>query len=376
MPFVMRFFLALLLGCFALATRLPGQVERFIAIDNVCAWPNLTLLADGTILVTIFNQPSHATVEGDVEVWASTDGGRLWSRRGVAAPHEPGTMRMNVGAGLAHDGALIVLAGGWKGRLEAMLTPWVCRSTDGGRTWDRSGTLNFPAGTTNLTPFGNVIQLPGRRLAAPFYERLPSTPTGPGGTAEKHGRSHILFSEDDGRTWGQARTIATGDYSETFALRLAADRWLAAVRKHNGSGWSAELEQFSSADEGITWKSDGKITLPGNHPGHYLRLADGRLLLSYSIRERQRVSTSATTPDATHQAIGIRLSEDQGRTWGVPARIVTMEGATDGGYPSTVQLADGTLVTAYYADRLPQHNRYHMGVVRWRLDPVPPRKAK
>jgi hypothetical protein len=40
---------------------------------------------------------------------------------------------------------------------------------------------------------------------------------------------------------------------------------------------------------------------------------------------------------------------------------------TDGGYPSTVLAADGTYVTAYYSRGVPAHQRYHMGVIRWRL---------
>jgi hypothetical protein len=38
----------------------------------------------------------------------------------------------------------------------------------------------------------------------------------------------------------------------------------------------------------------------------------------------------------------------------------------DGGYPSSAQLADGMIVTAFYAASIPSHQRYHMGVVRWR----------
>ena len=41
---------------------------------------------------------------------------------------------------------------------------------------------------------------------------------------------------------------------------------------------------------------------------------------------------------------------------------------SNGGYPSTVQMADGTLLTAYYSNRVPQHQRYHMGAVRWVLE--------
>lgn len=43
----------------------------YIAIDNVCAWPNLTLLPDGVIIAAIYNQPCHGTWEGDLECWSS-----------------------------------------------------------------------------------------------------------------------------------------------------------------------------------------------------------------------------------------------------------------------------------------------------------------
>ncbi|MGO8736725.1 MAG: sialidase family protein [Terriglobia bacterium] len=79
----------------------------------------------------------------------------------------------------------------------------------------------------------------------------------------------------------------------------------------------------------------------------------GRILLSYGVREQD------------HQGIAVRVSGDEGGTWSAPTWIVHLEGTTDGGYPSTVQLPDGVLVTAYYSNGIPQHQRYHMGVVRW-----------
>jgi len=51
----------------AVPTRSPRVLERYVAVDNVCAWPNLTVLRDGTIIATIFNSPSHGRVEGEVE---------------------------------------------------------------------------------------------------------------------------------------------------------------------------------------------------------------------------------------------------------------------------------------------------------------------
>jgi len=39
-------------------------------------------------------------------------------------------------------------------------------------------------------------------------------------------------------------------------------------------------------------------------------------------------------------------------------------------YPSSVQLADGRILTAYYSRRTPLHPRYHMGVVFWSVDDI------
>jgi hypothetical protein len=78
-----------------------------------------------------------------------------------------------------------------------------------------------------------------------------------------------------------------------------------------------------------------------------MQLSDGRVLLTYGIREKN------------HQGVGVRISADQGQTWKAPTRLTNLEGTTDGGYPATVQLSDGSLVTAYKQWH-PQHRRYHM----------------
>ena len=341
--------------------------QRFVAIDNVCAWPNLTLLNDGTLTATIFNQPAHGRVEGDVETWISTDGGVLWERSGVAAIHDPGTNRLNVAAGRAHDGSLVVLSSG-SSNLEprgqtASNVSWdflpilVSRSSDRGRTWQRSSSVDLPSGADYLIPFGDIIVGPGKTLAACAYHdgryrrkgnpsRNRRTPTG-----KAKGSSYLLFSKDDGRTWGDAVVIGADDYNETVILRLRPDRWLAAARTIK----DAHLELFISEDEGRSWAAAGPLTLPRQHPAHLLRLKDGRIILTYGVR------------DPGHAAVGMRWSDDEGRTWKPATTLVHLEGSRDHGYPSTVELADGTLVTAYYSNGIPQHRRYHMGVVRWSL---------
>jgi hypothetical protein len=53
--------------------------------------------------------------------------------------------------------------------------------------------------------------------------------------------------------------------------------------------------------------------------------------------------------------------------WSRIERISSFEG--DGGYPATVELADGRLLTAYYASRTAMHDGYQMATVTWRLPP-------
>lgn len=89
----------------------PASLVRYIAIDNVCAWPNLTRLPDGSMAAVIHNRPSHGGMEGDVECWVSSTG-EFWELRGRPAPNDPQTVRMNVAAGLAKNGDLLVLCSG------------------------------------------------------------------------------------------------------------------------------------------------------------------------------------------------------------------------------------------------------------------------
>ena len=335
-------------------------MERYVAIDNVCAWPNLTLMPDSSIVATIFNQPTHGGWEGDVECWASEDDGRSWSLRGVPAAHEPGTNRMNVAAGLAHDGSLIVIASGWSKRNRPgeyssphdgeVLPAWTCRSRDGGRTWTHSETVAPPPvepgpaaeNRGRTIPFGDVVAMADGHLGVSVYGWAR------GGT----NTAYFYRSADDGLNWEPAGAIHEGDSNETALLALPDGKLLAACR----TVVDQHIQLFSSEDQGVSWRDEGPLTLGRQIPGHLLLLEDGRLLLTYGIRNRGLY------------AIGARLSADGGATWQAPAILADLEAAKDGGYPASVQTEDGTIVTAYYCAGLPAHTGYHMGVVRWKAE--------
>ena len=336
-------------------------LERYIAIDNKCAWPNLTLMPDGSIVASVFGEPCHLLSEGEAECWRSQDGGKSWSFLSVPVPIEKGTARGNLAAGLTHGGALVVVCSGRsnmspKGIMRSkqapaqhLLAPIVSRSEDGGTTWTHESQVFAPA-TSKLLLFGDIERLPGGRLAVSCYSSTDDHD-------ENGDSAWVYFSDDDGRTWGDARLI--GDrYNETNLLVLGEGKMLAASR----TARTAKTEIFASSDGGQSWTCRGAVTPARHMPAHLLQLQDESILLTYGVRLRGMLGVYAS------------ISRDEGITWDDPRVLFniaayqsdTSSKGTDGGYPSSVQLADGTILTAYYCQRIPMHQRYHMGVVLWR----------
>jgi len=322
------------------------RVQPVVAVDNVCAWPNLTVLPDGAVVATIHNQPSHLKVPADVECWASEDGGRTWAKRGTPAPRDNERVaRGNVAAGVAGNGDLVVIASGWSDPASStrgtIMPSIVSRSADGGRTWTTDAkafpdkwpevarTKASPDG--NLVPFGDILAGADGTLRVGFY----------GGAV---GSGFVYRSPDDGKTWGEPVMLNKDVVIHEPALfHLGKGKWLAAARL-NG------LDLYVSHDDAKTWAHQSKVTGTQQHPGHIARLKDGRVLLSYGNR-------------LDPKGVDVRFSDDQGKTWSEPFRVVDF--LSDGGYPSSVQLPDGQVLTAYYAREIAGHARYHMGVVVW-----------
>ena len=315
-----------------------------IAVDNVCAWPNLTMLLDGTVVATIHNQPAHLKVPADVECWASKDGGRTWAKRGTPAPRDTDlAARGNVAAGLAKNGDLIVIASGFsnpgpktRGRI---LPPLVSRSADGGCTWTRDIDafrvewleVGRSKAKQYSIPFGDIIQGNDGALRVALY-------------SGRVGLTAVYRSDDDGRTWGEPAVISKdAKIHEPALFHLGGGKWLAAARFEG-------LDLHASDDDAKTWTHRQTLTGRQQHPGHFARLKDGRLLLSYGNRLKPK-------------GIDVRFSDDEGANWSEPLRVADFQ--KDGGYPSSLQLPDGRVLTVYYASQVEGHDRYHMGVVVW-----------
>jgi len=332
----------------------PTTLQRVVAVENVCAWPNLTLMRDGTVIAVFHNQPSHGGQEGDVDCWASRDG-LAWEKRSTVTKHEPNTIRMNHAAGLARNGDLIVLCSGWTdvkqperpkqaAFRDAVLSAWVSRSADGGRTWEKRDA--FPAaepGWTEHIPFGDIWAGEDDALHTSCYQGELIDPTQ--SFKIKGWRSWHFRSDDDGWTW-QPVSIIGPRHNETDIFPLGGKRWLAAARIDR-------MELIRSDDNGATWQEPQPVTERSEINGHLNRLKDGRLLLTYGVRVKERRGVCA------------KFSSDDGRTWGEPLRLAHTVGNADCGYPASVQLPNGKIVTAWYSRKTPDHDGYQMGVTVW-----------
>jgi photosystem II stability/assembly factor-like uncharacterized protein len=310
-------------------------------------------MPDGSINASLHNEPSHGLHEGDVDCWNSPNG-ELWTLHGTAAPHEPNTIRMNHAAGLAKNGDLLVLCSGWTDLKQPqrpkqsafrddILSTWICRSSDGGKTWTQIKDFPAPdAGWCHYIPFGDIKQGADGALHASCYGGEFVDPTK--NTKTKGYRSLHFRSDDDGKTW-QRTSIIGKVHNETTILHLGGKRWLAAAREK-------AMDIFTSEDDGATWGAPLRVTETNQINGHLLRLKDNRLLLSYGCRIKDQTGVLA------------KLSSDEGKTWGEPLRIAnTLE--SDCGYPSSVQRADGKIITAYYSKASINHERYHMATAIW-----------
>ena len=329
------------------------QVESIITISRqpeyYHGWATLAMRRNKELVVAYSGgRDAHVCPFGRVELMRSRDGGRTWSwpevlldspiddRDSGVLETPAGSLLVTTFTSLAYE-AVLKQASGWAAeKLErwqaanlrttppqrhALLDTWMLRSTDGGMTW--SAPYRVPVNS----PHGPIALADGRLLYAGKQLWQPGQKVG------------ICESSDDGKTWRWLSEIPArpGDtveqYHELHAVQTADGRVIVHIRNHNPQN-QGETLQTESGDGGRTWTTPHGIGVWGL-PSHLLRLRDGRLLMSYGYR-RAPFGNQA------------RTSSDHGGTWSEPIVISDDGAGVDLGYPSTVELDSGLLVTVWY----------------------------
>lgn len=126
---------------------------------------------------------------------------------------------------------------------------------------------------------------------------------------------------------------------EPHAIGLDNGRIIAHIRtqKEPAAATYFTIYQSESDDGGKTWTAPHQIlSAKGGAPAHLLKHSSGMLISTYGFREAP---------------YGIRamFSKDNGKTWDIDNNIYINGLNSDLGYPSTVELKDGNMITVFYA---------------------------
>jgi hypothetical protein len=369
------------------------NVASILSNDVVCqepgryvGWPTITRTRDGELLVVFSgDRDAHICPWGVTQLVRSRDNGKTWSQPETINntpldDRDAGIIQTRTGALVVSWFTSIVFTkpalvawqhlpkevlDSWQRHLgkigpetcAAYLGNWTRRSTDGGKTWEK------PVQETVSAPHG-PIQLQDGRLLFVGLTAFEPTPT-----------LGVEESRDDGQSWQHIADIPIAEedqhepdwrrhmQDEPHVVELADGKLVVLVRAEPKDHAQNFMRQSESSDGGQTWTVTHKTPIYG-YPPHLLRLRNGWLLAVYGVR-REPFGERAC------------LSKDGGKTWDIENEI-TLRSApnADLGYPSSVQLDDGSILTVYYQVAAPGEKTSLLST-HWKLNQqTPPESAK
>jgi hypothetical protein len=333
--------------------------------------PCIAQLPDGELLLTAFHQymKDGGKVLEQTLLFRSQDGGATWSK-----PEPLELLGREPYLTVLKDGTIFIT-----GHLLAQdirntfgyTTGFLHRSTDRGMTWQ---TIRIPSEeikprASNHTS-RNVLELAdGTLLIGVDYD---------GG-----GGPYFMWrSKNRGATWERDRKCEPADFKSMYGF-FGGETWLWAAR--SGKVWAfvrvdskefpiagraiaAKDDQsdhfilYSSTDQGATFRRVQDFGDYGEMYMSILRLADKRLLLTFTVRDlKPPLGVRAIPGTETEDGFEFDFRNDR-----LMLDTRTPNGKPQGGgFGPTVQLADGTLVTSY--SYRGDDDQTHLEVVRWRL---------
>ena len=361
--------------------------------------PSMALLPDGSLVMTTLHMkqglpeggrdaiPADAWWELDEslptgrcreynKLWRSSDGGESWIDNGEIADMIGREQWLTC----TGDGTLFATAHLLTNDVnnpDGICTGWLHRSTDGGKTWERTRALiegelrcGVPVATgSNISR--NVVELADGTL-------LLGVGIGRSSAAE-----YLWRSSDGGKTWDNTQRVHITGYYDNFDAFFAEDftylndagellHWVRVGHPSpmtpmadgrvtpTGNDHCDRTMWTRSTDGGRTWSQVTDFSDYGQMYPRALKLKDGRLLLTLTQR--------GMDPPFGLRAV---ISYDDGDSWNLNEDHLIIEAFTPfgetsgGGFGNTVQLPDGSLATCYSWNA--GANRYTTEVVRWSL---------
>jgi hypothetical protein len=173
----------------------------------------------------------------------------------------------------------------------------------------------------------------------------------------------LCRSRDRGKTWQCSEGKVAWDYTsfgEVASIRLRSGKYLATLRRQvpdtRGEGYE-DTVITESTDGGKEWSKPRQLSNNAEVHFYLTQLKDGRVLGTYS---------NYHLPWGTYAVV----SNDQGKTWDLDHPIqLSLSADLYVGWPVTLQLPDGSLLTSYavtsYYKQQPEHVTCEL--VHWRM---------
>jgi hypothetical protein len=314
--------------------------------------PTTVLLPDGKTMFAVWTL-GHGGSCGPMK--RSDDGGKTWSDP-LPTPENwkevkncPALYRLTDPNGTTR---LFVFAGRGPDHLMQQ-----AHSTDEGKTW----TPMASTGLACVMPFCTIASVDGgKRLIGLTSIRRSSE--------EKDNRSNIITqseSTDGGLTWSPWRILLDqGELKpcEPQIVRSPDGKQLLCLLRQNVRSVGSQF--MTSDDEGRTW-SEAKPLPPGLHGDRHMARysGDGRLVVCFRDMGQQ-------SPTHNHFVAWVGRYEDilAGRDGAYKIKLLHSNAGSDCGYPGLELLPDGTFVATTYIKYRPGPEKQSVVSTRFRLD--------
>ena len=344
------------------AANTTSHIIRHLSIyekrDEYCAWPAIARTSTGDIVVLYTRSEEHLGPDGEILLSRSTDNGNSWEPPVViydtlADDRESGVTVLSDDRLLTHFRTTQ-----WKESNYRNLPPkayekevlikwinhvnqpkylnashlhrsWSSLSTDGGKTWSKTmpGKDSIHGGLQLQN--GSLLVASGR---------------------DDGGNIGLYAAENALAQWEQISTVIcplpkTIRFGEPHILQLPTGRIIMMIRAtaipYDDLSPRCFLWGSYSDDNGKTWAKPYETPLWG-YPPHLSLLSDGRVLATYGYRR----------PPFGQRAC---ISED-GINWKKENEIILRDDAPnkDLGYPVSIELEPGKILTVYYQPNVPK----------------------